>query len=392
MAVEWKNTVSRMHSLEKPWQRAGLSLSLVVLSFASYWIAGLAWGLITNQNDSFTQLLLGWDTSWYLSIATNGYMDSPVFGPANLNGQVNWSFFPLYPLAVRAVQNLPFLDAAEAGILLSNVFLFGALYLSFEYVSLTRSESAAISAVVLIALGPYSIYFSTVYTESLYVLLIAFGFYHLQKENWLLCGVAGGLLSATRTTGILFGLPLFVKIVRSSYARETDLRANVAKLLGNGEKVLSLLLVPSGLAAYMTFLYVHVGDALAFSRVMVAYDKTLGNPVTVLIEGLLGNGTFGGYVSTYMATWALIGIVSAMYLLRENRLEEGLFLLASVVLTTGAGMRGLPRYVVGTLIVLFALNDVFHRSGRYKWVIIAWLSALNMILVFLWYAHLSIMN
>ncbi len=50
-------------------------------------------------------------------------------------------------------------------------------------------------------LGPFSYYFSTLYTEALFILLTAAGFVLLRQRDYVAAGAAGALMSATRSTG-----------------------------------------------------------------------------------------------------------------------------------------------------------------------------------------------
>jgi len=154
----------------------------------------------------------------------------------------------------------------SAGVLTSAAFFGGAMYVSYLYISETRNEASATTPVALLAFGPYTFYNLSLYTESMFIFLLAVGLYCLHQERWLTAGVVGGLLSATRPTGALFGFALLFGIVQSAHADTADLRQTIVEVVTDGKKVLAL-----GLFLFMLYLHVKVGDALAFTHVQRAW-------------------------------------------------------------------------------------------------------------------------
>lgn len=133
-----------------------------------------------------TLWLDGWarfDSGWYWSIIERGYQTSE-------NGQANAAFFPLYPLLVyplslplRAVWN----DAQSfyaAGILVSHVAFGFALAGVGRLGSDLVGRPAADRAVWLIALYPFSYFFSAAYTEALYLALAVWAFCFGHHNRW----------------------------------------------------------------------------------------------------------------------------------------------------------------------------------------------------------------
>lgn len=117
-----------------------------------------------------------WDGAWYLVIAHYGYR--PDFGSFTAS---RTAFFPLYPLGVRAISWLG-TPPVLAGVALSSAALMFALYGIHRLTTLeltragllgdaARVSEAARLAVLLTAFAPMALYFSAVYTESLYLAL-----------------------------------------------------------------------------------------------------------------------------------------------------------------------------------------------------------------------------
>lgn len=363
-----------------------ICVSLVLVSFTTYLFAAESWNTANQTNRSVFSLLIQWDSGWYLRTIDSGYQTSPILS-GGLAGQANWAFFPLYPLAVKLVTYIG-LSAKHSGIILSNVFLAIALYYIYQYLSETRDDHTAMTGVVLFALGPYSFYFSTVYTEALFIMLSAMGFYYIYQEKWFVCGIIGALLSATRGYGAVFGIALLLGMLIRSYEDEKGLLETSKSIIFDGKKVLSLGLVPFGLSLYMLYLYSLVGDALAFAHVQKAWGRSFGNPILVLWNGV----TSGSFNPQYLAIAGIIGFVSAGYLIYKQRYIEGVFGLLLLSLPISSGINSIPRYIVGSLVLVYAINDVINIKENFRWLIVGILCLINFRLLWLWYDGASLVN
>ncbi len=121
-------------------------------------------------------LLNFYDVSNYLSIAAEGY--SPRQTP----------FFPLYPLFLSL-----FGGRLWTGIVLSNLFFLASL----AVLNRLWGRSAVLAAV----LSPIGIYFMTVYTESLYLLVSSLTLLAVRERRWMKGGLFAGLAALTRPVG-----------------------------------------------------------------------------------------------------------------------------------------------------------------------------------------------
>lgn len=242
---------------------------LYLVAYVSHVIVPSDPGLApTALLESVWNLLFGWwvhwDAAWYLSIIMDGYS---YYGPGV---QANVAFFPLYPLAVRLVASVlrgglgDYKAAVTAGVLVSN--LCGLLAVWFLYL-LTRdemqrkgrsdAEGTAMRAALLFLFFPTTVFFASVYTEGLFVLLVILSCYHLRQGRFLIGGILGGAAAACRITGILLLVPFAIE-----YVRRWQLRPR--------KEVLSLVLIALGLASYSLYLYMRFGEPFAYLRVQSA--------------------------------------------------------------------------------------------------------------------------
>lgn len=357
------------------------SIVLVLASFAVYQLTAIAWQTVHPGNSTVVQLLTQWDSGWYLRIVEHGYTGTPEpSGP--LAGQANWAFFPLYPLSVALVARTTGVAARHAGIVLSNIYLVGAIYFAIRYMAHTRDHDTPHVIGYLLAFAPYTFYFSTMYAESLYVFLLAAGFYFVSRQRWIRAGIAGGLASATRPLGVLFVLVLLTTYLQEYADRELTLREMAVGLLRDEDRILAVGLVPLGIGLYMWFLYVHIGDPLAFVHVQTAWNRHFTGPIAVLVGGLV-SGDIG---SQYLAAWGTVGLLGGGVQLYRKYYHEGVFLIASLIVPAGTSLKGLPRFVIGSLVFLFVVADVCDSFGAQRWIAVVFLACANVPLVLLWFA------
>ncbi|GFN32798.1 hypothetical protein PCURB6_30580 [Paenibacillus curdlanolyticus] len=333
-----------------------------------------------HSDESIFDILNRWDAGWYTSIIRDGYMLEP---SEHENGDAaNWAFFPLYPLLVKGVVAATALSINQAGVILSTLLFFATLIVVHHYISMTRDRESANTVILLLGFGPYSFYYSSLYTESLFILLVALGFYCLEKEKWTLAGAVGALLSMTRITGVMFSIVFFIKCLIVHLREGKTLKSFLPAFLKNEKQLFSLLLIPVGLFAYMTYLYFHVGDPFAFKNIQIAWGRDNTNPLIRLYEGLTSDRS-----SAYLAIWGILGIAGAVYLFIKKRYTEAFFGFVCITIPIMSNLQSLPRYFMGSLILALAVNDWICRIKPFpKTVLLITIAILNIPLLLLWFA------
>jgi hypothetical protein len=212
-----------------------------------------------------------WDTFFYYSIATRGYN----WNPALFTYQ-NVVFFPLYPLMMRwggaIIGGYPML----AGLLISLCAFAGALALLYHLALLEIGEEYAWRVVLLVAVFPYALFFSAVYTESLFFLVTVGAFYAMRRGRlgWAaLCGLAAGL---TRPNGFWLALPLACMALWGDDPGADDDRGSHGR--APTSFVLPLLVASAplvGTAIFSLYLQIRFADALAWVHGQRAWGMPL---------------------------------------------------------------------------------------------------------------------
>jgi len=351
---------------------------IALLSRIVIFFTGIVWNLTHDTQQTVFELLYKLDAGWYQNIIEKGYMKTPY--DIGQPGAANWAFFPLYPLITGLISETAGITSIIIGPIVSSVFFIIAVMVIFQYVSLTRNREDAILAVTLISFGPYSFYFSCFYTESLFLLLVALSFYFMEKEKWIAAGVCGALLSATRPTGVLVFFPILVKMIMSYDSGKEGLINLAKRIIRDEKKVLALSIVPLGLFAFATYLYFLIGDPFAFKNVEIAWERDLSNPVVVLYRGFSGS-----LAHKYLALWGTFGIACSVFLYYQKKYSEAIFGFVLLSISASTAVFSLPRYFVGSLVLVLAVSDIVGKRNSIKWPVICFLSTMNILLLLLWF-------
>jgi Gpi18-like mannosyltransferase len=301
----------------------------------------------TSVQDNLRMLAMRADGSWYISLAQNGYEQTP-FDNVRVH---NWAFFPLFPLAIRMAARLTG-EYLLTAIVLSNIFFFLALIVLHKTVlAFGYDQEVAGRAVFYTAIFPAAYFFSLPWTTSLYLLTVTTGFWAAKREKWWLAGVFAAMASATHYSGI-FVFPALLILYWQSM-RPLKLRASV----------LGLLLAPAGLLVFMAYLYKLTGNAFAFAEVQSAWNVRSGlflRPLYafLIIPFALAEGWNFRLLNFASAVTALVcGII----LLKRREPALAFFTLISIIFPLSTlTLEAHARYVI----VLFPVFLVLAIMGR----------------------------
>lgn len=327
-----------------PWQRELLGLvALFVLTRSALVIVGLVsrdlvpgpvvhpqpLGIgLPYSSHGFLDLWGQWDTSWYLSIAEDGYKSVPLQGPF-----ANYAFFPLYPLLARWVGWLvggPFIG----GLVVSNVAFLVACVFLYRLAALDADISTARRTVTYLFAGPGAFLFSAMLTESTFLALSVMCFYFGRTNRWWAVGLLGFLLALSRAPGVLVVIPLLWM-----YGKQRGFSLRRAR-----PDALWLVLFPAGLLVFMAVNEAVTGDALAFTQIQItAWGHRLQNPLSSLWRNLLSENFFWRFNA-----WYVLGILAlTVALLKRLGTTYLLFVFVAVLPPLSYGVwYSMVRYTV----------------------------------------------
>jgi len=345
---------------------------LITIGVFSYTLLPRGYGKqITWSNHPWLDIWGVWDSLWYMDIAQNGY--SLATKLPNYPDQTNFPFFPLYPLLMRLLSPLTLSDPFLSGLLISNACLLTSCYVLYKLTELEWGRAVARRSIKYLFLFPVSFILSGVFTESLYLGLCLLCFYLAKKRRWWLAGLCGGLLSATRTLGVLIALPLLFE-----YAKSIDFKPG--RIRPNG---LFLALVPIGLVAFSYYNYQVTGDFLFFKTNQTAWDREIINPLVSFWQGLtqgLSEPSFKKLLECAFFIGAF-GLLSSFY--RQIGFSYWLLGMYSIWIPLSAGVASMPRFTLPIFPIFIALA-LLSRKGQWNlWMSVA-LGALQGALMVLW--------
>ncbi|MBV9439938.1 MAG: glycosyltransferase family 39 protein [Candidatus Eremiobacteraeota bacterium] len=292
-----------------------------------------------------------WDAEHYLGIAQQGYSGTE---PA---------FFPLYPALIRLVGAVTG-SHLLAGLLISNAASFLALLYLYKLIEHEYTRQVAHRTTFYVSIFPTAIFFSAVYSESLFLFLTVASFYYLRRRSWLIAGVFGFFAALTRSEGALLVAPFAIEwIVAAWEGRREFLRYWWSDIV---VPAVSMALVPLGLAVYMAYLWVLRGDPLLFSHVQRHWGRHLAWPWTSVWKTLMkivhahSPQTIAN--QSLELAFTLLMIVVLLVGLRRLRLSYTVYMAASILAPMStSSLMSMPRFAL-VLFPMFALLGLW--GGR----------------------------
>lgn len=329
-------------------------LDFVATRIAIIVIAELAAVIIGQRSGSHVQestnLLLNvwgrWDAVHYLDIATQGYQGTDM------------AFFPLFPFLIRVLGGLVG-NHLVAGLLVSNAaFFFGLLYL-YKLLEHEYDRSVGRRAIFYVSIFPSAVFFSAVYTESLFFMLTVASFYYMRAHKWWLAGLFGFFAAMTRVEGVLLGAPFLIEWYM-------QYRPNFFRNIG---KLVPAALIPLGLSIYMFYLWVLRGDPLYFSHVQINWNRHLAAPWVSVIDSFrkIAHAASGLTVANQVLEVAFTTLMIGVLILGWRRLRPSYIAymaLSILIPMSTSSLMSMPRFAL----VLFPMFGILARWGERPWV------------------------
>lgn len=344
--------------------RRGLPIALA--SIALLTVGSVAWPLTGWRPPDMPGVapldaLVRWDAGWYGEIALHGYWLRP-------GEQSPVAFFPLYPLAIRALAALGLNRWVAASLVsLASTAVVLAVFLRWAR---ARAPSVARHAWWLLALYPLAEYlYGVAYSDALFLALVVSAFTALEEDRPGLATLLGALATACR--------PVAPAVVVGLVARSLERRWRA------GQPVRPVDLAPAlaglGLAAYMGYLGVTFGDPLAFAHVQGApgWDQPPGWDSWLKLRALreIAGGQVGAPVIGRLGAHAFLTLLAlALVLPTFKRLGVGYGLYALTVVAIPAvsskDFQGLGRYVIAAFPLFLTAALLLERRPRLRWAIL----------------------
>jgi hypothetical protein len=238
-----------------PARRPAAPFWLVVGIRSAFWLATLValiwaplrsgfptWSAYGRRSDFVFGAFAQWDSNWFLGIAAHGYTVPQAT-----------SFFPLYPLVVRAFAAV-IGSHLVAGVVVS-LACAGLAGIALERIArIYAGGRVPHDSVLFLALYPAAFVFTAVYSDALFVALAAWCWLLAQRRRVLPAALLAAAAVLTRPTGLAL-LPALVLLLRPRGATARE-----------AARLAPLLLVPAPLVGYAIYLHSRFHDAFAFAH------------------------------------------------------------------------------------------------------------------------------
>jgi hypothetical protein len=255
----------------RPWRRAALAaLATWVVSYVTYAIITVySYRISMNPTPNLQNIFAAFkwnDVNFYTAITEYGYRSSPE-APA---------FYPMYPMVSWAVDQVLPGGALIACAVVAGICAYFCLLLLYRFVDLEFGTSTANRALLYFAAFPMAFYLYNGFNESMFVMFSIGALYAARRSHWWLAGTLAGLAGGTRLFGLLLAVPLAYEYLRQCGWNVRRIRWNV----------LSLGIVPLGLAAYSLYCKLEFDNWLAFVDAQAYWKRRYGWPGQSLFETL----------------------------------------------------------------------------------------------------------
>jgi hypothetical protein len=322
------------------------------------------------------------DAFWFEKIADTGYRE----------GDASAAFFPLYPVAMRAVSWIFGGSKLAAGLVVSNGAFLAALVVLYGLTTMEFSRSVAQRTVVLMSIFPTAFFFLAPYAEAPFLLFSVSAFWFARRDRWLLAALTGALAALTRSIGIVLvpALAMEAFLQWRHAGRSLVPRLNAA------------LAVAVGPLLYLSWWQLRFGDFTAPFDAQAYWGRTFDWPWITVLHALrqawdatAGGGGGGGYWLTdvIVAGTVIVAVAAGRRLLRPSYL---VYSVASLIVPlcypySGRPFVSLPRFVAVIFPATWMIAKAVDRRPALQPAVVGAYAALYGVFVLLfvnWHAIL----
>jgi hypothetical protein len=225
--------------------------------------AGPPWRIYQHE---FLNLPARWDTGWYIGIAAEGYR----WQPSRTSVQQNIAFFPAYPMLMRYGALFLARELMWTGVLISWASFFAALVYLYRFTSERFGDERGRATLALLATYPFALFFSTAYTEALFLLALVGACYHFERDQLWKAGAWGLLAGLTRPNGCLLSVVLACIAVRPWFAGGAAVSAEWKRF---ATRIGVAALPGIGMLMYSAYIYLLTGHPLQWAAQNAAWGR-----------------------------------------------------------------------------------------------------------------------
>ena len=314
-------------------------------------------GVQVSQDEPFwIWVWANMDGRHFINIASLGYSGT------------NFAYFPLYPLLINLVSHLG-LTPIYAGILISSLATIFSLYFLFKVVNLDDyggkdKRRFSLEVIILLLFFPFAFILTSVYSDSLFLLLTTASFYFARSRHWLIAGIFAFLASLTRLSGIALIPALALEWWLQGGKKKIGWRGLTAPLG-------SLL----GFVVYPLYLQIQFGNWRLFQSAFSAWkqDQFVLLPQVIFryfkILTIVSPALLVYWVAALELVSFILYFALAIYVTKKIRVSYGLFMMVVLLLVTFTGtFAGTPRYLNHLFPAFIGLAIYLSTHPRFRFI------------------------
>jgi hypothetical protein len=306
-----------------------------------------------------------WDGAAYTEIAQQGYPGGPLNLAAGAAGHL-WAYFPGFPLLVHAV-NWVVPNTIAAGILVSAVCELLALLFLAKLVMAERGDAASARfACWALALFPYAVYLTSVYSESTFLAAAAASLYYMRRGKDGRASVAAALAMVVRVTGVALVPALIVDHLVRRRGRP-------------GRGLIAILASPLAPLLFALYGWWQTGNLLTWERVeqSASFNRNLAWPwdgAHATYQSFVGGVGVDSFVFGMELLFGVAGLIAVLWMAWHWRtFAPSLTVFAAVAWLMGTSVvywLSVPRYEMTVVPIYLALADATRDHPRIRpWLI-----------------------
>lgn len=292
-------------------------------------------------------------------------------------------FFPLLPVAIVLAHTVTGLPYVTSGLLATHMLFVLALWFVSKLLHAEGRRALFPLVLLVILCFPTSLYYTAIYTDSLFFLMATMTLYFGRTKRFWLAGLAGFFAGMTRLNGLALigyiGVEYLLGDIDVYTAKSRHILDTVRKklhpralLTGGAVAVVGPAL---GLFAYLWYTQIKFGDwYLVFSDASIWGRQHMVFPLQTFwryakIIFLSDHTTFVYWVAMYELSATLLYFVMLWWSWKKIRISYWVYTLLYLLipLTTGT-LQGMNRYGLHLFPFFFGLALFFKHHPRWLWV------------------------
>ena len=299
------------------------------------------------------------DAENYLKIAEQGYVTEG-------NDKYTLVFFPMFPLMIRILHTITFLDYQICSFIISLVSSCISVVLLYKIVKIDYTDEVAEKATFTYILYPVISFLATGLNEGVFMMLLLASIYFLRKKKYLLAGLFGYMVALTRLPGLCVGVIMLVETIMYIYKSGKNNKFRLKVLLKQAVMMLMTLL---GLCTYLLINYFLYNDFFKFFDFQEEiWFQTVKNPIYVIFNIIINSQIRMdiieiGFSNLIACILILASVLYAIY--RKVRVSYILYMLVYFwVCYSASWLLSGARYSIAAFVIFISAGIFFTLHKR----------------------------